>query len=785
MKDLSPHFIRRTVFSPGEDTAVFGEPIVLEDEEPRLYQCWRVIRKHSRLIAVFFFGTVLTTALVISMMTPIYTAKTMLLIERKSPRVVDIQQALSEPQGPEEDDYYKTQYEILKSRSLAARVIREQGLEKNGLFTGNGRKEGFVPRLWAKASALLKEQARTSRFSHFPPNGNGGNPLGIDPEVIDAYVEEMLEVEPIRRTRLLKIAISTPDPGLSARLANAHAEAYIRRGMILRTQASQGAQKFMEEKLVELKERVEKSDAALNRYRREKGILALGDKENIVVERLAHLNNRLTEAEVEKIALEAQVHLISTRDYNSLPAVIGSSLIQNLKEQLARLEGKYAHLSTRFKPGYPSMAQLKAQLEKTRGRLRQEIQRVVGGTKSAYLAAEAKVKKLAAKMEKQKAATLALKDASVQYAILTREVDTNRQLYDSVLQRIKEIGVAAGLSTSNIFVIDKAESPIKPSKPKKKLALLLSALLGLVGSVTLAFILEQMDNTLKTPEDAQRYLHVPSLGVVPDFLTLRHAPEKKALEAVRDRSNSRLRTPGREIVTLQHPLSEINEAYRNLRTAILLSQAGEPPKTILFTSGVEGEGKTVTVVNTAIIFAQMGGKVLVIDADLRNPSCHKVLGMKNWHGLTDVLTGHNKRVIERTAINKLFLLSSGSCPPNPAELVGSKKMNETLISLRERYDYILIDAPPVMPVSDAVLLSTMVDGAVLVVSGQTTPKHVAKAALSRLDYARSKVLGVLLNRVNMRNGDYAYNYHHYYSYYPQTEEEQIVQANTDHLKAVI
>ncbi|MBI4639264.1 MAG: polysaccharide biosynthesis tyrosine autokinase, partial [Candidatus Tectomicrobia bacterium] len=413
-----------------------------------------------------------------------------------------------------------------------------------------------------------------------------------------------------------------------------------------------------------------------------------------------------------------------------------------------------------FKPGYPRLDQLKAQVEETRRRLQRETQKVVGGIESAYRASETKEKGLRAKMEKQKAMALSLKDASVEYAILAREVDTNRQLYDSVLQRMKEMGVAAELRASNVSVIDKAEPPPWPSKPQKALSLLLSLLLGLTGGVGLAFFFEYLDNTLKTPEEVERYLRLPNLGVVPDFLSL----DQRSYAPKLSYTQFQLPNPPsskEEIILYHHPFSLVTESYRTLRTAILLSRAGEPPKTLLFTSGTRGEGKTVTVVNTAIVFAQMGARVLVVDADLRRPGCHKILGMENGLGLTELLTGQREpeEVIQPTAAPHLYFLSSGSIPPNPAELLGSKKMRETLAFLQERYDYILIDSSPVMPVSDAVLLSTMVDGVVLVANSQETPKHVVREACSRLSYARAKILGVVLNHVDMKNGDYVYYYH--------------------------
>jgi polysaccharide biosynthesis transport protein len=740
--------------------------MAMQEEGISLRNYWQVIRKHLRLIAVFCFGTVLIAALVIMMMTPIYTAETVLLIERNTPQVLDIREVLSDPPGMDESNFYKTQYEILKSRTLAAWVIREQGLETNSILTGEGNEKGFVARLWAKAKRRVSQQEWARRF--FPQLLETGedNPLGVSPALIDAYME-MLEIKPVLRTRLVKIALNTPDPKLSARLANAHAQAYIRQGLGLRTRANEEAERFLEEKLGELKGRIERSEAALNSYRRDREIISLDDKENIVVERLADLNRRLTESEADRIALEAQVHLIRKRAYDWLPAVINSPLIGTLKGELARLEGEYASLSKEFKPGYTRLDQLQAQVEESRRRLRQEIQRVVSGIESSYLAAQTRERSLRDKMEEQKATTLGLKDAAVEYATLTREVDTNRQLYDSVLQRMKETGVAAELRASNVSIIDTAVPPRKPSKPKKAQSFLLSALIGLIGGVGLAWFFEYLDNAIKTPEEVERYLRLPNLGVVPDFSSLngrRYGPRRLPY-APPQLPGSLASGEGPVQVLFHHPFSVVTEAYRTVRTAILLSRAGESPKTILFTSGIHGEGKTVSVLNTAFVFAQMGVRVLVIDADLRRPSCHRLLRMDRGFGLTEVLTGQRglKEVIRPTALDHLSFLSAGSPPPNPAELVGSKTMQETIASLQAHYDYILIDSPPVMQVSDAVLLSTMVEGVVLVVSSQQTPRGVVREAHARLRYARAKLLGVVLNRVNLRGEDYAYYYGSYAS----------------------
>jgi capsular exopolysaccharide synthesis family protein len=654
---------------------------------------------------------------------------------------------------------------------LAAEVIKALDLEKNPDFTGQGKSLNIVEQLvslfWTKPIAWLKS------FLPQPVSGGSSTVSGIDSKLIDAY-GGMLQVDPLKRSRLVTVAISAPNPGLATSIANAHVDAYLKQGFKLRTQANEEARKFLETKLAVLKNRLEESEERLNQFRRDKGIISLNDKENIVVERLVDLNRRLTEAEAERIGLEAHVNLIKKRDYDSLPAVLGHSLIQGLKGQVVHLDAEHAKLSAQFLPGYPRLAQLKAQLDEAKSRLAHEIKTVVEGIKSAYSASAGKERELRAQMNKQKADALALKDAGVEYAILSREAETNKHLHDSVLARFKEIHVAGEIPASNVSVVDRAEIPQLPSKPKKGLNLMLGALLGLMAGLGLALVLEHLDNTLRTPDEVERYLGLPILSVVPDFFSLPKAQAQGKLPLVSQAGpiTPSMCVPAKSQTSSKLRFAVITETYRKLRTSIFLSRAGMPPKTILFTSGISSEGKTITVANTAIVLAQLGHEVLVVDADLRRPACHKALRVKDGPGLTDVLAGliDLEPAIKTTAVPHLSLLNCGSIPPNPTELIGSKKMDETLRTLKTRYDFVLLDSPPVVPVSDAVDLSTLVDGVVLVVRGQQTPKHLVKMAVAQLNNSHTTILGVVLNRIDVRSAEYAEYYQYYVSdYYPSVK----------------
>jgi len=755
MKEPVPYFLRRTSPLAEGDVGTVSEPFA-EEREVRLQDYWNVVRKRGWMISAFLTGVVLATCIGLWLITPVYIARATLLIERRTPQVLDMKELFSESPlvGQDEYDYYKTQYEILKSRSLAAQVIQQLDLtpvleEQERQNTGRN----FIAAVQASIEQYLPAMLRPASSG----KGAEENQTRGKAQLIDTYMSEMLEIAPVARTRLVQVGIRSSDPDLAAQVANAHAQAYIRRGLGFRNSASEEAQKFLQENLVELKKRVEKSEAALNRYRREKKIISFDDKENIVVERLADLNRRLTEAEAERITLATQTRLIAQGKYDALPGVLSNPVIHELKAQASRLEAEYTRLYEEFTDEYPEVAQLKAQAEETRRRLRREVQTITDGTEAAYLAALAKEKELRAKMEEQRTMALGLKDAAVEYGILAREADANLQLYNSVLQRMKEMGVAAELRASNVILVDEAEPPLKPAKPRKLFTLLLGILAGLGGGVALAFFAEYQDNTLRAPQEVERYLRLPRLGVVPDFSTVNDQPYATRLPKQVDSPLEVIANARKELVLSFHPLSVVTEAYRELRTAILLSRAEEPPKTLLFTSSVPEEGKTTTALNTAIVLAQMGVRVLVIDADLRRSRCHRTLGMRNGFGLTEVLTGQREthEVIKALPMQNLFFLGSGTTAPNPTELVGSKKMYDTLTSLREQYDYILIDAPPVRGMSDAVLLSTMVDGVVLVVNARRTMKQLVKEAQARLNYARANILGVVLNKVDGRTEAYA------------------------------
>jgi polysaccharide biosynthesis transport protein len=778
----SRYFIRRDGGVPMEaPIETQASPVFFDDGQPLVdvWRYWRTIRKHLRLIIAMVVGVVTLTAVKVMTQTPIYTAETTIMIEPQASQggsdalenLVSIEAA-----AENSDQYYKTQCAILESRGLAASVIRTLGLMHNPAFAGKGAAPGAVEELSASVKGSLQDLiAPTSNSGVVLPRSYTDD-RGVPSWMVHSYLGN-LTVKTVEDTNLVKIAFSSTDASLAAQVANAHVTAYERQQIEMHSQQSEEAQRFLQNKLVDIKEELQKSEAALNDYRRRKGIIpglmSLDGKDAVVLDRLADLSKDLTQAQVARITLESQVTLIRKHQYNALPIVENDLAVQDMEKELNSLYSQEAALSSQFKADYPPLAKLQAQIRELQSRVADAIQKAISGIESQFAQAQEKESELEAEMQRQRAETLNLNDAVAQYAILQRDVDTNRELYNAIMTRMKDVAVSGDIQSTNVSVINSAEVPSSPSSPNKGRALLLALIAGLGGGVALAFTMEFLDNTLKNPEEAESYLRLPNLGVVPEFSSV----NGQTAYAPRQLTNARESTvlpPGRELVTTHGSYSRVGEAYRNLRTALLLSRAGGPPKVTLITSATSREGKTVTAVNTAVMLAQLGGRVLLIDADLRRARCHRVLAVDNHIGLTEVLAGSRElhEMIRGTEIENLFFLGSGSVPPNPTELLGSPKMVETLLELRAHYEYVVIDSAPVLPVSDSLVLAKLTDGVMLVANGSVTPRQQVKTACARLEYARAKILGVVLNKVKIHSADYHYYYHQDYSFESDTLQDE-------------
>ena len=471
------------------------------EEEPRFVEYWRLIRNGWKWIAAGAVTAVAGALAYVMIVTPLYTAESKIMIERRAQNALNIKELLADGMSGDESNYYRTQEQILRSRTLTVDVIREMGLDRNPIFVPQVDESAGLVSGWIASARGLFASGQAKRM----------DPSGVDAGVIHQYQAD-LSVSPVTRTKLAVVRFTTPDPELSAEIVNAHVSAYIRQGLRLRSQANDEARIFLHEKLSEIKQKLQASEAALNAYRRDKGIISLDEGENIVVDRLGDLNDLLTEAEAERINLEADVKLIKSRAYESLPEVTDNTLIQALKGQLAEKEGDYVEVAAQFKEAYPPVKKAKAEVDALRNRLDGEIEQVVGSIESKYLSAVDHEEQLRVAMNKQKEAALSMKDAAVDFAILAREVKTNEELYDEILQRMKEIGVVAAVQASNVSIIDEATPPERPSSPRRLRTLLLALLAGSGLGVGLVLGRDFIDQSVKNSDEVERHPPAPQPG---------------------------------------------------------------------------------------------------------------------------------------------------------------------------------------------------------------------------------------------------------------------------------
>ncbi len=729
MNEPSTYFIRREIPEPE-----YLEPFAPRaNEEPNPQNYWRAIVRRKRLILALVTIALVVAVALVCLMPPTYVASSTILIDHRAPKI-DVKptgSATDTLSDEEADNYYATQNKILQSRSLALRVIQDLHLQDSALLN----QTSLLASLGLVKDTQTKAQIREKQ--------------------IDAYLAR-LGVKAQTGTLLVVVSFSASDPLLAARIANAHVRAYVTHSVELRDQATTTGRQFLERKLQEIKERVERSEAELNEYRRQRGIVAgpSDDKTRVLTQRLADLEKALTAAETERIALESETHLIRAGDYDSLPAVINSTLIQDLKQDYAKAEADYASLASQFKPDYPELEEINAHRQELRNRLDREMKQVAAGIEWSYKAAVARENELRQKVEAEKAEAAALNDASLRDALLAHEVEGDQTLYRNVLAKINEMGVVGGAPSNEVSIIDQAEPPTEPASPQKLLIITSSVAASLLLGICLAVVLDRLDDTFKEPEELERSLALPCLGLVPDFTKL--GPSRRLLGR-----SSTATVPAsipKDLPAVKAG-TEINETFRAIRIGIVASRLAPSPKTVLFTSGSVGEGKTMIAVNSALAFAQMGDRVLLIDADLRRGRCHTVLDVPNDAGLSEVLSGRRRAedVVRSTQISGLACITAGGRDPNPGALLGSKKMADLLAYLRDFYDCILIDSAPLMQISDTLLLATMVDG-VLLVAGPETPQRIVRTACSRLHLVSAKIIGVVFNRLDIKLGENGYYY---------------------------
>ena len=740
--------------------------------EVQLREYWRIVLKYRRILAAIVIACTLVATIYAFTLTPRYSARSRIRISTYEPVLTATKIEDMLQQKSKETSYLETQIQEIKSFSLADQVLSDPLVET---AWQKAESKGWLSGMFSAASA---DGAVVE-----PLHGVNGSDGGYRHTVkqLTRYLKT-IEVEPVRRTSLVEIIATYTNPETAALVANKHALSYIdwvRAGRV--EQQSRGLE-FLHRQAEDLKLKVADLDRQLAEYAEANSIVAVNKDENVTAQKLSQLNKLATEASARRIEAEnnykeAESSLsIESAGYEDVST-------QAMRSELAKLTSEYAELSIKFTPSYPRMKQLAGQIAQIKSSIAGQRKQIVSGLRSKFLAAQAEEKKLAEEMEQQKSQAFELSKSQVQYNVMQRELTTSREMLESVLKQIKETTLTVESNSSNVSVVDYAVVPREPSFPDKRMVVLVGLMIGLAGALGVVFLLNYLDNTLRTPEDLQYYIKVPSLGVVPSFKLEPHllpspqdglrgladslAESNGALPPVKS-SDSHL-----PVQFLRDPQSLAAEAYRTIRTGILLSQAGEPPRTLLITSAQSSEGKTTSAVNLAASLASAGARVMIVDADLRRPSVAKQLNIDSrLPGLVEMLTGQcsYREVALKDAAPGISVIPSGKIPPNPAELLGSPQMASIIDNLAERYDYVIIDSPPILPVTDSVILSRFVDGVVMVVRGSATPRRVVADARQRLRAVGARMLGIILNDVDVSGGDYYY-YNRYYQAYHQEETQ--------------
>lgn len=725
---------RRDLIQPGSRAISLdvkpAEPAP-DGDQIDLLSYWRVLVKR-RWTVLGALGIVLASALVATLLTtPVYRATVSIQIDRDTTRVVDI--GLTQAENLYDRDFYATQYQLLRSRVLAQRVAADLGLTE---LSQVQRLQGE-----SKLRRLLAVFKRSDRR----PDAGGDDSAAVQAELAEVIIEG-LTVTPVRDTKLVRISFDSVDPAFAVRAANAVADAFIATSLERRMDSSGYAKEYLEDRLAELKLRLEDSERELVEFAQKEQIVSSGGSTGTLSEQnLGSLNAAIGQARQDRIRAESRWRQAQASRGTVLLGDIGeSSIIQLLQQRRSELMAEYQDKLRLYKPAYPLMEQLKGQIDELDKQIVAEVGNIKSAIQAEFLAAQEQERLLEEQMALMRTEVLDLQGRSIQYNIFKREVDTNRELYDGLLQRYKEIGIAAGVAVNNIAVVDGSEQA-EQFKPNLGRNLMMGFAAGLLLGVLLALAFEYLDDTLKVPDDVEKKLGLAVLGIIP-----------------------KLKAPLTPERALEDPRSAFAESYRSVRTALQFSTDAGVPRCLLVTSATPAEGKSTTALTLAKNFAQLGKRVLIIDGDLRNPSLHRALKKDNTSGLSNYLSGAAKatEVIFATGTAHLMFMPTGPLPPNPAELLMGPKMLSLLTIASEKFDQVIIDGPPVMGLADAPILANMATGTLLVIEAGETRIAVARNALKRLLAARAHVVGGLLTKFSSKHAGHSYGYgaYNYYSY---------------------
>jgi len=688
----------------------------------------RLLLKRRWAFLSVFFIIFATVALYSFIVTPIYKSSVQILMERHAPKLLD-QRETTPGYNYSGEEFYQTQYKLLESPALAKKVVDKLRLQTHPHYAS------IFSKLPANTDEAMKQKAE---------------------EALIKAVQKKVEVTPVRQSSLVNVSFSDQDPKFATLLANTLGQCYIEYSLDQRFAASQEESYWLKQKMGEARKKLEDSEAKLNQYKREHNIVASEDKESITGQKLEQLNRDLIAAQTHRMEAETRFNEVSQG--KPIPQVLNNPLIQTLKGQEAKLIAEQSELGKKYGEAHPRMIRLTNELAATRGKIGAETGQVVQSIKNEYHMAQAQEENLRKALETQKQDTQDFSDRAIQYKVLLRDVETNRALYENILKNLKTTTTTENIPATNIRIVYPATIPTAPVSPQKARNLILGAVLGIFFGAALVLGLESLDTTLKTPDEVEEWLEIPNLAMI------------SHIEVPVQAGNADGGPPELVVHSGSQPL--VSEAYLGLRTSILFSTPGQAPKTLLVTSTFPLEGKTLTAANLATAMAKAEPQVLLVDADLRRPTLHQLFQVEKEPGLTNFLVGDTDELpLTETPVPGLFLVTCGHIPPNPSELLHSERMREFLARAQERFGRVVIDSPPLLSVTDAAILATLVEGTLLVVKAEAVPRKAAMEAKNDLLEVQAPILGAILNDVHLqRIGYYYYNYYYRYQSHYSSED---------------
>lgn len=678
--------------------------------------------------------------------TPQFKANAVLRVSAQSEKLTQFEGI--EATGAKTMEFQQTQVRLLQSEQLAARVIERMDLVNNPHFnakaapaSGEAQAQGLVETL----VSFVRPDESSDTLSLL--NEENQNRIVVDQSL--SRFQGRFQVSPIRNSELIEVSFSSTSPALAAEVTNTSMDEFINMHMDSKLKASHEAGRFLAKQIEGAQIKLEQSEIELQAFAKKIGIVSLDPKSNLIMRQLEELNDALAKARALRVSKEARYQQSVVEGSANHFQMIENQLIQNLKNNHASLLAEYKQLSATFKPMYPKMVQLKAQMDDIEASIYEEKQAILDSIKNDYDTAVKTEEYLAERTEEQKLRAMDLEEKATQYKIYQRGVETNKSIYQSLLQRSKEIEATVGASVTNIEVIDTARAPLFPFKPRVRINLALGFILGLMGGVGVAFLFEFFDNTIKNPDEMTDRFGIPVLGIIPFDKSVEDDPKLMALKSFNE------------------PRSPVAEAFRTTMTSVRLSVADSPPKTLLITSILPGAGKTTLSSNSCFSYLEDDERCLLIDVDLRKPSLHRVFkdGLRG-KGLSSVLSGMAtlSEVITQTDYPGLDFISSGPLPPNPAELLSSKRMRQLLQLVSRNYDRIILDGPPYQGFAEILVLSNMVDGVILVSVEGNTPREGVKHFKRAVTNVGGRILGAIVNKTGQKSGYSSYSGYKYYAY---------------------